>query len=135
MLVPRRAFGRSGVELSVLAFGTMRLTPPKFDAASALTLLLHLADHGVSTFHVSHEYDSYPFVCDALAGLQRARPAARIELIAKIAAPHFDDAGFSAERLCERIEALLRRLPAERVEVVQWMVRHTPNDDGPRLGV
>ena len=30
MQVPRRAFGRSGVELSALAFGTMRLMAPKF---------------------------------------------------------------------------------------------------------
>src|SRR5580693_9969949 len=135
MRVPRRAFGRSGVELSVLALGTMRLTPPKFDAASALALLLHLSDHGVTSFHVSHEYDSYGFVCDALAALRRARPAAPVELIAKLAAPHFDEIGFSAERLRERIEALLRRLPAERVDVVQWMVRHTPNEDAPRLAI
>jgi len=132
---PRRAFGRSGVELSALAFGTMRLTPPKFDAASALALLLHLSDRGVTSFHVSHEYDSHPFVCQALAALRRARPVAPIELIAKIASPHFDEAGFSAERLRERIEALLLRLPAERVDVVQWMVRHTPNEDAPRLAI
>ena len=135
MDVPRRAFGGSGVELSALAFGTMRLMAPKFDAESALALLLHLADHGVTSFHVSHEYESYPFVCDALAALRRARPALPIELIAKLASPHFDEAGFSAERLRERIEALLRRLPAERVDVVQWMVRHTPNDDAPRLAI
>jgi aryl-alcohol dehydrogenase-like predicted oxidoreductase len=133
--VPRRAFGGSGVELSALAFGTMRLAPPKFDSSSALALLLHLADHGVTSFHVSHEYESYPFVCDALAALRRARPAAPIELIAKLASPHFDEAGFSAERLHERIEALLRRLPAEQVDVVQWMVRHTPNEDAPRLAI
>jgi aryl-alcohol dehydrogenase-like predicted oxidoreductase len=133
--VPRRAFGRSDVELSVLTFGTMRLTAPKFDAASALALLLHLSDHGVTCFHVSHEYDSYAFVCDALAALRRSRPAAPIELIAKVAAPHFDEAGFSAARLREHVEALLQQLPAERVAVVQWMVRHTPNDDAPRLAI
>lgn len=135
MSVPRRAFGGSGVELSALALGTMRLTAPKFDAESALALLLHLSDHGVTSFHVSHEYDSYPFACDALAALRRARPAAPIELIAKLAAPHFDEAGFSAARLVQRIEALLQRLPAERVDVAQWMVRHTPNDDAPRLAI
>jgi|SRR5579862_11495 aryl-alcohol dehydrogenase-like predicted oxidoreductase len=133
MRVPRRAFGRSGVELSALALGTMRLMPPKFDADGALALLLRLSDHGVTSFHVSHEYDSFGFVCDALAAIRRARPAAPIELIAKLASPHFDETGFSAERLRERVEALLRRLPAERVDVVQWMVRHTPNDDAPRL--
>ncbi len=135
MRVPRRAFGRAGAELSALAFGTMRLTAPKFDAASALALLLHLSDHGVTSFHVSHEYDSYAFVCEAMAALRRARPAAPVELVAKIASPHFDETGFSAERLRERIDALLLRLPAERVDVVQWMVRHTPNEDAPRLAI
>jgi aryl-alcohol dehydrogenase-like predicted oxidoreductase len=133
--VPRRAFGHGGVELSALALGTMRLMPPKFDAASALSLLLHLSDRGVTSFHVSHEYESYAFVCEAMAGLRRARPAAPVELIAKIAAPHFDETGFSAERLRERIEAILLTLPAERVDVVQWMVRHTPNEDAPRLAI
>jgi aryl-alcohol dehydrogenase-like predicted oxidoreductase len=113
----------------------MRLAPPKFDAASALALLLHLADHGVTSFHVSHEYESFDFVCEATAALRRARPGAPIELIAKLAAPHFDETAFSAARLRERVEALLRRLPAQRVDVVQWMVRHTPNDDAPRLAI
>ncbi len=135
MAVARRAFGASGVELSTLALGTMRLMAPRFDADGAHRLLLHLADHGVTSFHVSHEYDSYPFVCEALAGLKRARPSAPIEIIAKLAAPHFDETGFSAERLDERIEGLLQRLPAGRVDVVQWMIRHTPNDDAPRLRI
>ncbi|THD59742.1 aldo/keto reductase [Phenylobacterium sp.] len=135
MRVPRRAFGGCGVELSALALGTMRLMPPKFDADSAMALLTHLSDHGVTSFHVSAEYDSHPFVSDALAALRRARPSAPIEIIAKLAAPHFDEDGFSAQRLRERVEALLQGLPAERVDVVQWMARHTPNEDAPRLAV
>ena len=47
----------------------------------------------------------------AMAALRRARPAAPVELVAKIASPHFDETGFSAERLRERIDALLLRLP------------------------
>jgi aryl-alcohol dehydrogenase-like predicted oxidoreductase len=133
--VPRRAFGGSGVELSTLAFGTMRMTADRFDADRALALLTHLADHGVSSFHVSHEYDSYGFVCDALPAMRRARPGAPIELIAKLAAPHFDETGFSARRLRVQVEGLLRDLAVERVEVAQWMVRHTPNDDAPRLAI
>ncbi len=135
MPVPRRPFGGSDVTLSALALGTMRLSAPKFDATSALDLLLHLADHGVSSFHVSHEYDSHPFACEALAALRRARPAAPIELIAKLASPHFDETAFNAVRLREHVEGLLRDLPAGRVDVVQWMVRHTPNDDAPRLEI
>jgi aryl-alcohol dehydrogenase-like predicted oxidoreductase len=135
MTVPRRRFGGSDVTLSALALGTMRLAPPKFDADSALALLLHLSDQGVTSFHVSHEYDSHPFVRDALTALRRARPGAPVELIAKLASPHFDETGFSAQRLRDHVEALLRQLPAQRVDVVQWMVRHTPNDDAPRLAI
>lgn len=135
MLVPRRRFGGSDVTLSALALGTMRLAPPKFDADSALALITHLADHGVSSFHVSHEYDSHGLACEALAALRRARPSAPIELIAKLASPHFDETAFSARRLTDHVDALLRQLPARRVDVVQWMVRHTPNDDAPRLEI
>ena len=135
MRVPRRAFGRSDVELSALAFGTMRMAPPKFDADGALALLGRLLDHGVTSFHVSHEYDSYPFVCDALRAARRARPGAKVEVIAKLASPHFDEPGFSAERLGAHIDALLTRLGVERVDVAQWMVRHTPNEDPPRLAI
>jgi len=135
MSVPRRAFGGSGVELSALALGTMRLTAPKFDAESALALLLHLSDHGVTSFHVSHEYDSYPFACDALAALRRARAAAPRERIAQLAPPPFEGAGVSAARRGQRHAARRQRLPAERVDVAQWMVRHTPNDDAPRLAI
>ncbi len=135
MTVPRRAFGSSGVELSALALGTMRMAPPKFNAATALQLLLHLSDMGVTSFHVSHEYESHAFACEALAALRRERPSAPIEVIAKLAAPHFDEDGFSADRLRKRTDALLRDLPVERVDVVQWMVRQTPNEDGPRLAI
>jgi aryl-alcohol dehydrogenase-like predicted oxidoreductase len=135
MNVPSRPFGSSGVELSALTLGTMRLMPPKFDGGSALTLLLHLSDRGVSTFHVSHEYESYDFACEALAALRCARPTAPIKLIAKLASPHFDETSFSAQRLRDHIDALLQRTSADRVDVVQWMVRHTPNEDGPRLAI
>lgn len=135
MPVPRRRFGGSDVTLSTLALGTMRLTSPKFDADSALALLTHLADHGVTSFHVSHEYESHGFTCAALAALRRARPSAPIELIAKLASPHFDETAFSARRLTDHVETLLRQTQARRVDVVQWMVRHTPNDDAPRLDI
>ena len=66
-----------GVALSAVALGTCGPMQPKFDADSALALLLHLSDHGVTSFHVSHEYESYAFACDALAALRRARPERR----------------------------------------------------------
>jgi aryl-alcohol dehydrogenase-like predicted oxidoreductase len=131
----RRAFGRSGVELSALCFGTMRLLAPRFDLASATALVLDLHDRGVTSFHVSHEYESYPLACAALRALRRARPGAVLEIVSKIPVPHFSEDRFDPARAVALIEADRRALGVERIDVVQWMVRHTPNDDAPRLAI
>lgn len=131
----RRTFGRSGVELSTLCFGTMRLLPPRFDLASATALVLDLVDRGVTSFHVSHEYESYPLACAALKALRRARPEATIEIVSKIPVPHFSEDRFDPARAIALIDADRQALGVERIDVVQWMVRHTPNDDAPRLAI
>ena len=131
----RRAFGRSGVDLSALCFGTMRLLTPRFDLASATALMLDLFDRGVTSFHVSREYESYPLACAALRALRRARPEAMIEIISKIPVPHFSEDRFDPARAIALIEADRQALDVERIDIVQWMVRHTPNDDAPRLAI
>lgn len=131
----RRAFGRSGVELSAFCFGTMRLLPPRFDLASATALVLDLFDRGVTSFHVSQEYESYALACAALKALRRARPDAVIQIVSKIPVPHFSEDRFDPARAVALIEADRLALGVERIDVVQWMVRHTPNDDAPRLAI
>ena len=131
----RRVFGRSGIELSALCFGTMRLLAPRFDLASATALVLDLFERGVTSFHVSHEYESYPLACAALKALRRARPGAVIEIVSKIPVPHFSEDRFDPARAIALIEADRQALGVDRVDIVQWMVRHTPNDDAPRLAV
>ncbi len=135
MSVPRRVFGASGVDLSTLTFGTMRLLPPRFDLASATDLLIRLHDHGVTSLHVSAEYDSWDLTCQAVRALRRARPNGAPEIVAKHAAPHFDEAGFDPVAARARIDALRRGLSVDRIDLVQWMVRHTPNDDAKRLDI
>ena len=132
---PRRPFGASGVELSALGFGVMRLAEKGFDADTAADFVTRLYDRGVTTFHVSHEYESHALACAALRGLRRRRPGARIEVVAKLAAPHFDQTGFDGRHAEGLIEALRRDLDVERIDLVQWMVRHTPNTDAPRLAI
>jgi aryl-alcohol dehydrogenase-like predicted oxidoreductase len=134
-LVPRRRFGQSSIELSTLCFGCMRLSPSRFDLKSAVDLLLALFDRGVTSFHSSHEYDSYELFCAALQELRRLRAGRTIETIAKIGVPHFDETEFSPARLRLLIEAEMRNLRVDRVDIVQWLVRHTPNDDAPRLEI
>jgi aryl-alcohol dehydrogenase-like predicted oxidoreductase len=134
-LLPRREFGRSGIGLSAFTFGTMRMAAPRFDEASATDFLIFLHDRGVTSFHVSHEYDSYPLACAALRGLRRARPDGAIETIAKIAEPHFDGTGFEGGRARRLVEEGRRDLCADRIDIVQWLVRQTPNEDAARLPV
>jgi aryl-alcohol dehydrogenase-like predicted oxidoreductase len=132
---PRRPFGASGVSLSAWTFGTMRLHLLGLDGAEAADFLTALYDRGVTSFHVSPEYESHALACAALKGLRRRRPAARLEIVAKIAAPHFEETGFDAARARARVEACRAELDVERIDLVQWLVRHTPNDDRPRLEV
>jgi aryl-alcohol dehydrogenase-like predicted oxidoreductase len=134
-LIPRRRFGQSSIALSALCFGSMRLSPARFDVKSAVDLLLALFDRGVTSFHSSHEYDTYELFCAALQELRRLRPGRPIETIVKIGVPHFDETDFSPARLRLLIEAELRHLRVDRVDIVQWLVRHTPNDDAPRLDI
>ncbi|WP_374571542.1 aldo/keto reductase [Phenylobacterium sp.] len=132
---PRRTFGETGVFLSAFTFGTMRLAERGFDEAGAADFAAWLFDRGVTSFHVSHEYESHPLACAAIRGLRRRRPGARIEIVAKLASPHFDQTAFDADRARGIVEDLRRDLEAERIDVVQWMARHTPNEDAPRLAI
>jgi aryl-alcohol dehydrogenase-like predicted oxidoreductase len=134
-VAPRRRFGGSSVELSALCFGCMRLSPSRLDLKGAVDLLLALFDRGVTSFHSSHEYETYAFYCVALREMRRLRAGRPIETIVKIGAPHFDETEFSPARFRSLIEAELRNLEVDRVDVVQWLVRHTPNDDAPRLDI
>jgi aryl-alcohol dehydrogenase-like predicted oxidoreductase len=113
----------------------MRLVAPRFDAASATDLLLSLYDQGVTSLHVSAEYDSWPVTCEAVRALRKARPNGPLEIVAKHAAPHFNETAFNPAVAQARIDELRRGLGVDRIDLVQWMVRHTPNDDDPRLDI
>lgn len=132
-MMERRPLGDSGVELSALAFGSMRMEIYPAPDAHWERLLLHLVDAGVTSFHSSHEYDSYPRFCRVIKSVRRARPGIRLAHIAKLAVPHFDELRFDRSRFRTRIENELKNLGADSVDVVQWLVRQTPNSDERRL--
>ncbi len=90
MTVPRRRFGRADVHVSAIAYGTMSLEPSRFSDDEIVRLFVAALDAGITTFHVSNEYESYPGVRRALRRAKRERPQTGIEIVAKIAEPHFD---------------------------------------------
>lgn len=131
----KREFGRSGIELSPVTFGSMRLDPQKIELGAAVDLISYLYQQGVNTFHSSHEYDTDPFFCQVMAQFHHRHPGAEVIHIAKIGVPHFDETEFQGDRLVALIEQRLRELNTERIDVVQWLVRHQPNDDLHRLPI
>ncbi len=134
-MIQRRRFGDTGVFVSTVCFGSMRLLPERLEPDAALELLLQLVDRGVDTFHTSREYPAHPYFCASLARLRRARPDLRPVHVVKIGVPHFDEERFDGRRLESIIDAQLRALGAERLDIVQWLVRHTPNTDEHRLPI
>ena len=131
----RRALGASGVTLSPIAFGSMRLEVGAFPDAHWLELFHLLADEGITAFHSSHEYESYPRFCRLIRQLRRDRPSAELQHIVKLACPSFDEPAFDRNQFRSAIEKALSALGTERIDVVQWLVRQAPNSDERRLPV
>jgi aryl-alcohol dehydrogenase-like predicted oxidoreductase len=131
----RRAAGASGVDLSALAFGSMRMEVYSAPDSHWERLFLLLLDAGVTTFHSSSEYESYPRFCRVLKKVRRTRPGPPIQHIVKLAAPHFNEQRFDASLFRERVDSELKNLGAESLSVVQWLLRQTPNSDEARLAV
>lgn len=129
-MIARRELGRSGVELSALTFGTMRLDERPLDDAAWERLIAASRDAGISTFHVSSEYAPHA----RFAALARRLPDRRsCQFIAKLADPHFGEPAFDATRLEHRIDVYLADLAIERLDVVQWMWRADLKNEPARL--
>jgi aryl-alcohol dehydrogenase-like predicted oxidoreductase len=128
-MLPRRAFGTSGITHSVLVFGSMRLASERLTLTEAESLLGFLVDAGVDTFHSSHEYDTHPFFCEVL---KRIGPLAPLHVV-KLGEPHFDERQFRRERFIALVEQELQALGTERIAIVQWLLRAKPNTDEIRL--
>lgn len=128
-----REFGSSGTKLSPVTFGSMRFDPKRIELEAAVDLITYLYNNGVNTFHSSHEYETDSFFCQVMQQFRLRHPAAEIVHIAKIGVPHFDEDKFDSDRLVTLIEKRLKQLATERIDLVQWLVRHQPNDDQHRL--
>jgi aryl-alcohol dehydrogenase-like predicted oxidoreductase len=128
-----RTFGATDVALSALCLGAMRFDPKRLSVTEGAALIDAAYDHGVTTWHSSSEYDTHAHFCEALRVFRREHPGRALVHISKIAAPHFEDAGFDAATLRSRVEIQLRELGTERLDVVQWLARTKPIQDTLRL--
>jgi len=100
-------------------------------AADAAALLRRAREMGVSSFHCSSEYESFPLFREAWgrAQVEGAR------LVAKVAVPHFGEDRFSASAFRAKIDLYLNALGLERLDVVQWLLRFDLKQEERRLAL
>jgi aryl-alcohol dehydrogenase-like predicted oxidoreductase len=136
-VMQRRTLGDSGVDLSALTFGSMRMEAYPAPDAHWERLLLYLIDAGITSFHSSQEYGSYRRFCRLIKKVRRMRPSVRVRHIVKLAAPNFDERRFHASLFRTQVESELKNLGADTLDVVQWLVRQTssPNSEERRLAI
>lgn len=115
---------------SCIILGTMRLHEADRDAAAWARFFAAAHERGVRRLHVSNEYDSWPLFLEVLS--QPAMPR-DFAYVAKLADPHFGEAGFDAQRLAERIDSYRADLRIDRIDDVQWMWRPDLDNEDKRL--
>jgi aryl-alcohol dehydrogenase-like predicted oxidoreductase len=124
-----RRLGSSTVELSPITFGSMRLQERSLDDAAWDRLLCQGIELGVTTLHVSSEYEGHARFCALSRGLSRYH----LQYIVKVAEPHFGDQAFDRAPLGTKVDAHLAELATDRLDVVPWMWRGDLKDEAGRL--
>lgn len=125
---------KPAVAPSPLTFGTMRLHGLG-DAARAAELIRRALDGGVASFHVSSEYESWPFFVEAWGLVRKDREVSHAKFTAKVAGPHFGEAAFDPSDFARRIDVYRRALGLDRLDIVQWLLRHDLKDEAGRLEI
>lgn len=126
-----RRFEASSVELSPIACGTMRLNEGGLDEHACFLLVQESLSRGITTFHSSNEYESFPRFCRLVSRL--GPPGSQMQHVVKLAEPHFGDVSFDQDRLRAKVDAYLTELGTSRIDVVQWMWRGELKDEEGRL--
>jgi len=102
------------------------------DAAAATDLLHDALEMGISSFHCSSEYETFPLFREAW-GLVPNRNHAT--MIAKVAVPHFGEDRFSAAAFRQKVDFYLGALSLERLDIVQWLLRYDLKQEEARLRI
>lgn len=123
---------RARTPVSRVTLGTMRLGNAG-GTREAAALLSRARESGVRSFHCSAEYESFPLFAAAWRRADLAATGAT--LIAKLASPHFGEDRFSPARVRDKVDAYLRELGVERLDVVQWLLRHDLKREDARLRI
>lgn len=130
-MIGERRPAPGGVALSSITLGTMRLGNVA-DIAAATRLLQRARDLGITTFHCSSEYGSFPLFQTAW---REAALGSSAQVIAKVGVPHFGETSFSAAAFRTKIEAYLTSLSIPRLDVVQWLLRYDLQQEDARVRI
>lgn len=117
-----------GAHLSRFCLGTMRLNGAG-DVAGAARIIDHALELGITSFHCSSEYETFPLFEQAWS---RRQNRAAGSVIAKVGVPHFGEPRFCARTFREKVDSYLKSLSLERLEVVQWLLRYELREETAR---
>lgn len=93
----------------------------------------HVHSLGIRALHSSHEYESFGLVSSLLKEMEGDGNGTAFRHIVKLAEPSFDDCGFDAQRLEEKVRSYCSALSTPLVHDVQWMWRQGLNEDMQRV--
>lgn len=99
------------------------------DVAGAARIIDHALELGITSFHCSSEYETFPLFEEAWSRRQNRGSAS---IIAKVAVPHFGEPRFCAKTFREKIDFYLKALSLERLDVVQWLLRYELREEAAR---
>jgi aryl-alcohol dehydrogenase-like predicted oxidoreductase len=131
MNCPQSPLGKTGISLSRLVFGSMRLNEKDLSDSDWQNLLRHSYDLGITTVHSSDEYESFPRFTKIVRELQTE--GLQFQHIVKLGEPHFGSNSFSTAQFNSRIESYCQALRVDKLDVVQWLWRGDLKDEASRL--
>jgi len=122
--IPRRTLGRTGLEVSTLGYGAMELrgapTGPDLSADDAAALLNELLDAGVNFIDTSIDYGRSEDVIGDLIAQRRDEYVLASKCGCVPGAPQGSDHVHTAENIRNGVEASLRRLKTDHLDLVQF---------------
>lgn len=121
------------INISELTFGSMRF---EFNSDSeAEKLIRESIIKGINTFHTSFEYPCHNYFSYIFGKVKKDFPSKHFHHIVKLGEPHFNSNIFNPKRFESIIDEQLLALNTERIDIVQWLLRHTPNTNKYRLKI
>ena len=122
--IPRRTLGRTGLEVSTLGYGAMELrgapTGPDLSDADAAALLNELLDVGVNFIDTSIDYGHSEDVIGNLIADRRDEYVLASKCGCVPGAPQGSDHVHTAENIRNGVEASLRRMKTDHLDLVQF---------------